>query len=49
MNGTTTAPSICSYNGTFNVAVDTGDKVPDRNSMVLTYDVYPSAPLLVIN
>jgi cysteine-rich repeat protein len=49
MNGTTTTPSVCSYNGTFDVALDTGDKAPGSNSLVLTYDVYPAAPLIVIN
>ena len=49
MNGTTTNASICSFNGTFSVALDTGDKDPGSNSLTLTYDLSPPEPLIVLN
>jgi len=49
MNGSVTEPSICSYNGTFDIQLDTGNKMADSNSLVLTYDIYPALPLIVIN
>ena len=49
MNGTTNTSSICSYNGSFSLILDTGDKDPNANSLTLTYIVNPSDPLLVLN
>jgi cysteine-rich repeat protein len=49
MNGSTTAPSICSYNGSMSVTLQTGDKSPTSNSLTLTYSIQPSAPLLSLN
>lgn len=49
MNGSTNTSSICSYNGSFSLVLDTGDKDPDANSLTLTYIVNPSAPLQVLN
>jgi len=49
MNGTANTSSICSYNGTFIVALDTGDKHPTSNSLTLTYDFSPPEPLIVLN
>lgn len=49
MNGTETTPSICSYNGSFSVSLETGDKSPSSNSLTLTYSIEPSGPLLSLN
>ena len=49
MNGTSNASSICSYNGSFAVSIDVGNKDPDSNSMTLVYVVHPLDPLLVLN
>lgn len=49
MNGTETTPSICSYNGSFSVSLETGDKSPSSNSLTLTYNIEPSGPLLSLN
>jgi hypothetical protein len=49
MNGSTISASICSYNGSFSVALDTGNKEPGSNSLTLMYDLSPPQPLIVLN
>lgn len=49
MNGSSTQPSVCSYNGSFAIAIETGYKDPLRNSLTLTYDLGPLTPLLALN
>ena len=49
MNGTTNSSSICSYNGSLSLTLDTGIKDPNANSLTLTYKLDPSDPFLALN
>ncbi len=49
MNGSSITPSICSYNGSISLILETGNKNPVSNSMTLTYTLKPSIPIFVLN
>ena len=48
VNGTTTTPSVCSYNASINFEVEEAFKHPTSNSITLTYDFSPVEPVLAL-
>jgi cysteine-rich repeat protein len=49
INGSSTSPSVCSYNGSVSLTLQTGDKDPNSNTMTLKYELIGSAALLQLN
>ena len=49
VNGTTSSPSVCSYNGSIDFSINSGDKDPNKNSMTLVYDIELADVLLSQN
>lgn len=48
LNGTTTTPSVCCYNGTIAVSVSNAIKDPSSNSLSISYTVSPIQPVLTL-
>ena len=49
LNGTKSSPSVCSFNGSINFAIQSGDKDPSKNAVALVYTVANSDVLLAQN
>ena len=47
-NGTTSTPSICSYNATLSMAIGSSFKHPTKNQLTLLYDMGPIEPILAL-